>query len=157
MSRRDTIWHMKPDLVILLVLAFWISPCRAQDASSTTAPQTTESMSNGRRWRAMADADKLVWILAYRDGLTIAFIHSRNPDDTREIFISHMRQLFPEKLTYGEVRSALDHFFETPENRPIPIGEALAVVVMTAAGGKQSIIDDHVSELRRISSMDPSK
>jgi hypothetical protein len=136
---------------LLLLIALLSVQCMAQDAPGKTASLTTMSISNGRRWRVLSDEAKVVWLVAFRDGLMAAFLTScyKANDATTESIASQMRLSYPEKLSYGEVRSALNHFYDTPENGPIPISLAMQVVVESATGVPQSKIDDFISSLRK--------
>jgi len=98
-------------------------------------------LSDGRRWRGLRDDIKLAWLVGYAEGITY----------------SSAKNLYPKTLSYEEVRSALDRFYETPENRPIPVGMALLVIVERASGIPQSQIDDFVSSLRRQANAAPDK
>jgi hypothetical protein len=119
----------------------------AQDQATQSAPAMTKGVSNGRFWREMGDDTKLVWLVAYREGLMRAAAGFTAPPDANAVSET-MRTLYP-RLAYSEIRSALDRFYETPENRPIPIGEGMMAVVMSASGIEQSVIDGFISTLRR--------
>lgn len=47
------------------------------------------------------------------------------------------------------MRSAVDSFYESPENRPIQIAYAVQVVQLKVSGVQQTKIDDFVAGIRR--------
>jgi hypothetical protein len=123
-------------------------PAPAQPAPAHGSdPTVTGTLLNGRFWRPMDDHAKLLWLRAYHEGLMTAFISS--PSTVRENLIAQVGNLFPNGLSYGEIISAIDQFYNTPENGPIAISLALKVVVLKSVGVEQSKIDDFVSGLRR--------
>ncbi len=50
------------------------------------------------------------------------------------------RQLYP-ALTIDEVESAVDRFYETPENGPIPVSDSLRIIAARANGGSADEIE----------------
>jgi hypothetical protein len=148
---------MQKVMKLLLVIVCLTVLCRAQDAPPQSASDTTGSMPNGRRWQALSNAEKLAWIDGYVSGVTSVLLDPTRPPDGPEVAVLRRRMFLAENLSYGEGREALDHFYATPENRPIPIALGMKVVTMNARGVPQSEIDDFVSALRRIASTDAAK
>jgi hypothetical protein len=140
------------------VVLFWLLAmqwCAAQNPPirSLNAPTETGTFSNGRKWKAMQEVEKLVWLHAYREGLMAAIMASYEGRGESFVvardLVPKMRGLYPEDLTNGEVGSALDSFYNTPENAPVPISFALQAINMKAVGVEQSKIDSFVAGSRR--------
>jgi hypothetical protein len=132
---------MKQVAVILLIVSALIAPCFAAEDL-----KMTDGQGNGRFWSAMEESQKLGWLYGYHEGIASAVaILSK---DT-ESFKNQMSSMFPDKLTYAETRTAIDRFYSTPENGPIPIASALLYVMQSAVGVNQKTLDEFVSGLRR--------
>jgi hypothetical protein len=143
---------MRSLLVVMLVLLAVSGG--AQDAPNRTAPQTTASESNGRRWQILSAGEKLAWLDGYDNGLKAALYGPYEPAEGREALAARLRKFLPDKLSFGETRSALDRFYETPENRPVPISLGVFVVVLNEAGVPQSEIEESISAFRRFANRD---
>jgi len=87
--------------------------------------------------------------MTYRDGFVLGDITAKRSDRTME---EDVKPFFPENLTWDEIRTSVDTFYEVPENRPIPIPMALQVVVMQSDGLEKSQIDKTIAEFRRAAS-----
>jgi hypothetical protein len=64
-------------------------------------------------------------------------------------FLDMLKLAVPEHLTGAEVQSALDRFYNTPENGPIGIPYALMVVSMRSSGADDAAIQKLITELRK--------
>lgn len=145
-----------PKLALILALATLF--CAAQvtpEQRPDSAPFRTAGFCNGRFWRLLDDQSKLAWVEAYSNGVTFAVFmtFSGGPGDPalpgESAIQAKIESLFP-SLTWGEVRTALDRFYDSPENGPIPVPEALQVLTMKVAGADQSAIDKRISAIRQI-------
>jgi hypothetical protein len=70
--------------------------------------------------------------------------------DSAHFFIvpEDMKKYFPATLTKGDTVKAVDKFFETPENIPIPIMHAFRVIAMRSEGATVELVDKEISALR---------
>ena len=110
-------------------------------------PMFTDSFANGRFWKAMNDGQKLAYLVAYKDGLVEGFIAS-GERDVKDLK-SNVDALLPRNLTHRETLQAVTRFYDTPENAPIPIRDALEIVVLKADGVAQVVIDEVIADDRR--------
>jgi len=141
----------------VVVIALLTLPSLAQLTSgqqSDSASARTGGFCNGRFWNALDDQTKLAWVEAYSNGVTYALlttaISARGADPSRdqEAVTARIQSIFP-SLTWGEVRKALDRFYDSPENGPIPMPEAVRVLSMKVAGVPQAEIDRRVAHMRQ--------
>jgi hypothetical protein len=152
-----------PKLALILVLAVLSSAVQAtSQGRSDSAPFKTAGYCNGRFWKLLDDEAKLNWIEAYSDGVTFAVmgIYISSGGDTGASSATRAKidstsrakldSFFPSGLTWGEVRTALDRFYDSPENGPIPVPSAVQVLTMKVAGVQQSAIDKRISYIRRV-------
>jgi hypothetical protein len=111
-----------------------------------SAPVTTFGVSNGRLWKMMDAGTKPVWLRAYLDGLMEAFLLDGSDQKT---ILTRTQSVTPGTLTYAETITAVDRFYESAENAPIPIATALQVVGLKALGVGQSYIDGFIANMRK--------
>ena len=69
---------------------------------------------------------------------------------TAKIVTGKVELLFPAGLTWGEAKTALDRFYDPPENGPISVRDALQIIVMKVVGVQQSAIDKQISDVRQL-------
>lgn len=136
-SQRGAFVEMK--IVTLFLL------CVVCVMGQTTSVYSTQGAMNGRGWLALSENEKLVWVGAFDDGVMSA----------RAFSLGESRKQLDENLachlTYGEVRSALNHFYtDTPENGPIPVDEAWVVVTMKAQGASSAEIEKTTAKFRAV-------
>jgi hypothetical protein len=106
------------------------------------APPTTDGHANGRFWKGIEDITKTAFIVGFQDGaLAIALESTPKFDEGKAL----LKPAYPNSLSVGEIRAALNKFYETPENAPIQIMHALRVVALSANGGT----DEEISALVR--------
>jgi hypothetical protein len=115
----------------------------AAQAEETTL---TDDMLNGRAWSSMPDTAKVIWVMGYREGVTLTAITMTDTLDKAKAMIG---VLSPFKLTNGEVEQQLDRFYGDPLNMPIPIAEAALVVTRQARGDDPKEIDKLLRDFRR--------
>lgn len=134
---------------LLLVLACAVLSCAAQAPDPVIV---TGGYSNGRLWKILDPDTKVFFIEAYHDGYLFAtgVICSGVKRDEEKVG-------FPLALTKGEIRAALDQFYDVPENGPIPVMHAMQIVALKAIGTPQSAIDKHLADVRRVATQDSHK
>jgi hypothetical protein len=116
---------------------------------------TTNQLGNGRLWKAIAgEAPKTAYLAGYLNGITFA-LGSTPPTKGQSLeenlkSINELRsRLFPFGLTVNEVKTALDRFYDTPENLPIPIANALTIISGRASGIDEPTLQQMIANLRR--------
>jgi hypothetical protein len=108
-------------------------------------PKWTKELNDGTVWRSLPDATRLGYIAGFSEGLGQGI--TSNTTDVKEID-RQTRENWPD-LTFGEVKEAVDHFYQTPENRPLPIITAIRVAAMRSSGMTQAQIATFVSAMRQ--------
>jgi hypothetical protein len=93
-------------------------------------------ISNGRAWQAGTQTAKIYYIRGAFDALLVAAF-------------SEQSQYFPANLVARELAKAVDHFYEEPENLPIPIVKALRLVTMRARGEDPGVVEKAIATERR--------
>jgi hypothetical protein len=126
----------------------------AQGPSSPSKPDDTplrtHGFMNGRGWRTLNGNEKLICLSAFRDGLAWGYgIGQGKGSQSTPTPSLNLSGMFPERLTWAETSSALDRFYDTPENGPIFLPGALQIVTMKAVGVDESVIEEHLQQLRR--------
>jgi len=101
-------------LIVILGLPLAAAP-PAQD------PDMTCGQENGRAWHDMDSPTKVGFILGLR--ATMAHLAIRGVVD-----LEQRHRYLVDQLTFGETARAVDRFYETPENMPIPILWAMEVI-----------------------------
>jgi hypothetical protein len=145
----------------ILTLIATVCACIGQTPASPPVVNHADFWSadypNGRYWNNLDIEKRAFWLVAYRQGL----------DDTRQNALvdcypeaaaqvlserhkAIMARLYPAGLNIAEVGMSLDTFFQTPENRPIPIRFALFIVSRRATGVAGAVIDKDVERLRQV-------
>lgn len=131
-------WSMK--IVTLFLL------CVVCVMGQTTNPiYSTQGTINGRGWLALSDSEKLTWVGAFNDGVMVtrAFATRESQKEIDENLVC--------RLTLGEVRSALNHFYtDTPENGPIPISGAWIIITMKTQGASSAEIEKTIAKFRAV-------
>jgi len=156
---------MKQSAALMVATLLWCAAGQAQRAPEREPPQAqtphpeywSHGNPNGRYWRNLRIDEKILWLIAYRQGLedaTFDSIQDQHPDADVQTVVGKLKDkmaatLYPPSLTVEEVGMSLETFFATPENRPIPIRYALTMICFKAAGMTQATLDEVVSHLRR--------
>ena len=112
------------------------SACVAQ-TPALDRPTHTFGQANGRMWQSFNSGEKLVYVLAVTDTLL-----SATPSD--------LRDYIPKTLNFGEVVSAVDLFYQEPENMPISILQAMRVVTLKANGASPAVIEETKATIRKL-------
>jgi hypothetical protein len=119
-------------IVILLLLAI-----------SALATPTASEMTDGGAWRELDGPRQLSWLSGFNEGLAVGVTAPR-------ITAAPSTDLnWPHQLNFGEVIQSLNGFYSAPENRPIPVWSALAILSYRMAGASPSQVDSQVARARR--------
>jgi hypothetical protein len=133
---------------ILLILIATAVAWGGQDTPRSSSSLTTLSFCNGRCWNAMAAENKILWLGGYKDGVAMC---SLTVDAKLDKSLRDTESLFPKGLSWGEISRSLDLIYATPENRPIPVGNALQIFGLQSTGVEQPKIDKALEDFRRAS------
>jgi hypothetical protein len=115
----------------------------------------TDNGLNGRYWVAQNTVSKPDFILGYREavGFTASLAWA---DDKAKVQRAFDVLAGPGRLTNGEIVKAIDQFYESPLNGPIPITNAFLVMSMQARGkDSPEEIQKEISEMRQASTATP--
>lgn len=125
--------------IVLTVLLIFI----AHDIGQ--AQSNGNELHDGRFWRSSSDSGKLGYLVGYNEGVGRGL--SNYTTDVRELE-KGLRREWPD-LTFGEMKEAVDRFYESPDNRLLPVVIAIRVVAMTFTGVAQPQIDALVDAARK--------
>ena len=89
--------------------------------------QTANSY-NGRAWRTFSIEQKLGWLGGYRDGLQVGLVAACGSQQPSGCLETAHNKLIPTGLTNQEVIEWIDDFYAPPENRLIPVWDALGTL-----------------------------
>ena len=116
-------------LLILLLTGLACVPQNSNYASSqavsTSEKRDSVSFFDGRRWNQMDAHDKPVWLIGYKEGLLFCQLYDGR---TGNALLEEMQTLFPDAQGWDAIAIFLDRFYQTPENQPIFVGEAIQVL-----------------------------
>jgi hypothetical protein len=151
---RDILTRMKTkkSVRLFLLMATLLSCARGQDDS--TNQFRSSGLYNGHAWINLVANKKLLvdeklWFLSgFRDASLSASIAATEPTPGGGGDDKIFRKGWPASLTMREVIEALNRFYETPENRPIPITYALMLIAGRSNGSDEATIQKLVSDLR---------
>jgi hypothetical protein len=115
----------------LLVFGLLFFPSLAHSQSAFTA-----GMSNGRLWLSLDSNAKIVYLTGIKDILI-----ATKPLDEAEYL--------PGRYSVAEIAKGVDQFYDSPENKLIPIVFGLRVCVMRFNGASQALIDAVLSGMRK--------
>ncbi len=117
-----------------------------QTAASTA--ETTGGSLNGRFWRSMTvDQDqKIVFVLGYSTAIQYAVTGMSSLLKVNNQTL--LDSLFPSRLTGAELVSALDRFYDTPENGPITINAAVKLIAQRVSGADEATIQKAIADAR---------
>jgi len=132
--------------IALAVGAFGQSAASSADRIAT---YKTGGQYNGRFWKSLESNEKIVFVFGYKSAVREATIAFAAGDRDRYNKLVEVAKIFwPGGLTGAEISSALDHFYETPENGPIIISDALEVVARRLTGEDEGTLQKLISDLR---------
>jgi hypothetical protein len=97
----------------------------------------TNSIHNGRWWRVMDSSMQLAYVIGLNDGLSYA----EKPDAKADFW-------WP-GLSYGEIRQALNQYYDEPANIRIPIRDAIVAVALKVKGLPKADLDQFTEMMRR--------
>ncbi len=138
----------------LLALAVMLSALGwAQGAPSARGPSAevlstwrTGGSLNGRFWREAGASQKRLFLLGYYDG--VSHLCTLGSDGDFERYKQTMKAVWAVNLTIREVGAGLDAFYETAENSPIAIANAIHIVSLRSEGTDETILQKQIAELR---------
>lgn len=131
-------------IVLILVLASYGAVCaHAQEAPSRE--WRTGFSWNGRFWKASMPFAKTGFLLGYEQALVYMGARQFAEYSKFEEFKKH---LYP-ALTISETESAMDRFYEMPENGPIGVNEALHIIAERVNGGSVEEIEKLTADARK--------
>ena len=105
-----------------------------------SAPIKTIGLINGRGWMSMADASRVWYIAGSMDALA-----SRCGTETK--------LLFSVALSVGDLKNALNKFYEEPTNVAIPVTMAMNVVKMKADGASAEAVEKETALDRQLAAI----
>lgn len=130
--------------LILLGLVLFAFCCSGQNAPFDPRVSTMGSCpacsGNGRSWQGFKVHDYKLAFIAGIGEATSFLIGLFNPT---------YRTYFPQSLSGDELVTAIDRFYEQPENLPIPIMQAMRIVTLRANGEDPTSVDKEIATLRR--------
>lgn len=100
---------------------------------------------NGRAWQSLAPDTRFLFIYVINESFTRA-------EQKEKQF-----QYIPESLSFGETMESLNRFYAEPENRLIPIMDALHIASDKAKGVAQPEIDRQIAGQRRLAIEAPER
>jgi len=102
-------------MLLRLLAVSLLSSSALSPAQFTAETVTTAGMNNGRFWASMSFDLKVMYLVGVKDTL----IATKPPDEN-----AYLAGIY----NVEEVEKSIDRFYETPENRLIPIVFALRVL-----------------------------
>jgi hypothetical protein len=131
---------------IMIVAALVVGGLNAQTKFEAAWKDNTTGQLNGRYWRVISKAEKWTFVEGYRDGITLvlAKVYNSSYESFKKAY-----EIFIPLLTAEEIASSLDRIYETPENRPIAIVNAMKAVCSRASGTTESEVQKEIEDLRR--------
>jgi hypothetical protein len=100
---------------------------------------------DGRFWSSLNIGEKGSLVLGLRDGINHS-VACLSPSLDR--FEEEIKGYWPTGLTAEEIAFALERFYETPENRPIPIVKALFAIAARSSGTAEAQVQRMIEVLR---------
>jgi hypothetical protein len=131
-------------MILLVVLSTFAFP---QDAVRGTPDRSwrTGFSWNGRFWKGSMPFVKTGFLLGYEQALVTTGA-PQFPEYSK--FEEFKKQLYP-ALTMSEIESAVDRFYETPENGPVAVSDALRIIAAKANGGSAEDIEKLTEDSRK--------
>jgi len=131
---------------ILALSILIIGPVHSQSpVNQSVSNLTTGGHWNGRYWRTLSTNEKTSFMAGYSNAVESVAAVLIGGD------FEHFKRttaIFLPSLTIGEITRALDLFYETPENGPIGITNALHVIASRASGTDAATIEQMVNDMR---------
>jgi hypothetical protein len=130
---------------LFMIFAALLLPLVVATNAADADPNETDNMANGRAWVAWSETFKLGYVSGYSDhwtGTALALEKVKDWENEKEAW---------PRLTNGEVVTALDEFFKTPENRNLAIRYALFIIAQKVQGAPSERLQKMTEHLRGIS------
>jgi len=105
---------------------------------------------NGRFWRTCSETEKDIFLFGYSDGLDMIAIATSSDYSKYKIV---RKKYWADSLTASEVRAALDRFYDTPENGPIAISNAIVAIARRSEGLDEESVQKLIYNLRALSEL----
>jgi hypothetical protein len=102
---------------------------------------------NGRWWKSASAAEKIGYVLGYDNTVSLLFYTLGVTHLPFEQF-KHFQAVYLSKLTMTERATALDRFYETPENGLIEVVLAIGVINERANGTDESKVQKMIEDPR---------
>jgi hypothetical protein len=99
---------------------------------------------NGRAWQKWHPALRNGYVTGFIEGLEIARMSCDGSESADKEILTYS----PSGMTFDEIQSALDRFYEEPLNRRIQISWAMRIVAREASGKDAT---DEIRRMREIS------
>jgi hypothetical protein len=116
--------------------------------ASTIATWKTNGKWNGRFWRSFDMEGKRAFLFGFGEATDlIVMLTSKGFEDYKKSLL-----LFWPPLTFDEILTSLDRFYDVPENRPITIIDGLNVVSQRATGSSEEDIQAYIAKRRAAAS-----
>jgi len=116
-----------------------------EKTDSAVSTWRTAGWWNGRLWKTLSASERITFLAGYSDATRIV---ATAASPSFERFDKLERDFWPGSLTLAEVCSALDRFYETPENGPISIWDAITVIARRSSGTDEATLQKAINELR---------
>jgi hypothetical protein len=130
--------HKMRAAVVLALVLLSVFSAKGQPSDANHYAGQTNGRVNGRFWKSAPEAGKQGFVTGYAEALTTASLAAIT-----------FEALWPAKLTVRETMAALDKFYDTPENAPIPISSALIIVAARADGVDEAKIQKEIAKMRK--------
>lgn len=103
---------------------------------------------NGRFWRNLSEEGKTLYVIGFNEGsFRVSLLKSPSLPEFQELHA----KVWPQNMTFGEVRDSVDNFYKIPENGRVTVIDALSVVAEKAKGVDAARIEERTEQLRRFS------
>jgi hypothetical protein len=109
--------------------------------TQTLDNQTTGGAVNGRFWMSLPDDMRAALLLGFREGI----VASRD--------FAAVKAYVSDTATIGEVKKAIDRFYDDTANLPIAVKDASRIFVMKLNGASSVSLDIEVANTRRLAAL----
>jgi hypothetical protein len=103
---------------------------------------------NGNWWRTLEPSNKLMYVIGYMDGDCAGEMRALMQVQPTQAQREHITKcVWPDAVTFGQVKDGLDHFYRDYRNRLIFADDALTIVKKEVEGQPTSTAE--VEKLRK--------
>lgn len=134
---------------LFLLVLLMVAPLLAQQPDPS---HLTNGMFNGRMWITMEHNPKNWFVIGYING---AMVGVADGTSAKEL-VEALGRLIPTATSHDTV-DFLDTFFQTPENRSLPIHYGILIFVMKLKGEPDSVINDKLRNMRSMTNQIPTQ